>query len=348
MAKVVRVADTVRTAPVAARTADTVLAAAEAKAAPNAVAETRVEPHRTRRRTHEAVTKDATDDSTMVALAAGSSLVAAPAKTAEDSIVVAMAAARGAKPFSGKFARPAVPETLVGRIPGLSVDSFGNVAFKDQNATRVRVDGKQFFRNYEPEMFKNRVTDNNHQPIAGATLKIGPTNNYVMTDQNGFFSFNGADSQRVVVTAVGYTTKTYYAYELNNLAAVQLSQATSMLNDVVVVGYGASKSKKAARGYHAVTDTTAAQPLEGWSSYNEYISNNLQLPDPVVENHIHGEVDLAFEVDGAGKPVNISVVKSLCASCDAEAVRLLQQGPGWSKGKKAKGRKARGKLKVKF
>lgn len=240
----------------------------------------------------------------------------------------------------------AVAEDALKMLPGVAVDKDGNVVAQGERVTRIRVNGKQFFQASPKTLFQNRVIDYNHQPIPGATLQVGPTDNYVMTDRKGYFRFNAQDSQRVVVTAVGYTSKELYAYQLNDLPAVQLSPDTSRLNEVVVVGYGTSKTglaRKAMGAYHAVTDTNAAQPLEGWSNYNDYISSNLQLPDQAIVNHIHGEVDLTFEVDETGKPVNISVAKSLCDSCDAEAIRLLQQGPGWSKGKKAKG-----KLKVKF
>ncbi|HTJ11176.1 MAG TPA: carboxypeptidase-like regulatory domain-containing protein [Dinghuibacter sp.] len=264
----------------------------------------------------------------------------APA-TEIDSATVAMATVPAAAPAGN-----VVAEDALKKLPGVAVDKDGNVVAQGERVTRIRVNGKQFFPASPKTMFQNRVIDYNHQPIPGATLQVGPTDNYVMTDRKGYFRFNAQDSQRVVVTAVGYTSKELYAYQLNDLAAVQLSPDTSRLNEVVVVGYGTSKTglaRKAMGAYHAVTDTNAAQPLEGWSNYNDYISSNLQLPDQAIVNHIHGEVDLTFEVDETGKPVNISVAKSLCDSCDAEAIRLLQQGPGWSKGKKAKG-----KLKVKF
>lgn len=260
----------------------------------------------------------------------------------------------------GLAPKPDTMEYLLKHMPGVQVDSLtgngagsvagtlaGSVAGVDLRDVAVRENKqKQMLQKMDVAYFKNRVTDANNQPITGATVQILPAGNYLVTDRNGYFHFNAADSQaRVVVTAVGYTPRQYYAYQLNALPSVQLLEDTSNLNKVVVIGYGRAKvDAKLANGpYHATTDTTSAQPIDGWSSYNDYLSSNLQLPDQVVVNHIHGEVDLSFQVDETGKPVNISVVKSLCDSCDAEAIRLLQQGPGWKKGAKAKGR-----LKVHF
>ena len=52
---------------------------------------------------------------------------------------------------------------------------------------------------------------------------------------------------------------------------------------------------------------------------------------------------LSFDVDDNGIPRNIRVEKSLCASCDEEAIRLLKEGPKWEKKKNKKG-----KVKIRF
>ena len=51
-----------------------------------------------------------------------------------------------------------------------------------------------------------------------------------------------------------------------------------------------------------------------------------------------GVVEVSFEVDEMGNPVNIKVEKSLCDSCDKEAIRLVKDGPKWKRKAKKKGR----------
>ena len=41
------------------------------------------------------------------------------------------------------------------------------------------------------------------------------------------------------------------------------------------------------------------------------------------------DFQLSFKVNKAGKPVKVRVEKSLSASCDKEAIRLLTNGPAW-------------------
>jgi hypothetical protein len=47
-------------------------------------------------------------------------------------------------------------------------------------------------------------------------------------------------------------------------------------------------------------------------------------------------VQISFEVNKLGEPVNIKVEKSLCKECDEEAIRLIKQGPKWKTKKKKK------------
>jgi TonB family protein len=41
-------------------------------------------------------------------------------------------------------------------------------------------------------------------------------------------------------------------------------------------------------------------------------------------------VELSFEVNKNGEPVNIKIEKSLCSSCDKEAIRLINKAPAGS------------------
>lgn len=72
-----------------------------------------------------------------------------------------------------------------------------------------------------------------------------------------------------------------------------------------------------------------AEPEESWSEFGEYISEN--LPENFLKDSLNGTVKLSFDVNSSGKPVNIHVEKSLCEKCDAEALKLLEEGPKWKR-----------------
>jgi hypothetical protein len=84
------------------------------------------------------------------------------------------------------------------------------------------------------------------------------------------------------------------------------------------------------------------KPGVGYKEYDNYLRKQIVRPSEGDCTGVKGKVVLAFSVDGNGRPYNISVVKSLCPSADAEAIRLLKEGPGWKSGEKD------GRMEVRF
>ena len=80
------------------------------------------------------------------------------------------------------------------------------------------------------------------------------------------------------------------------------------------------------------------EPEVGWGNYNTYVANNIQIPENVRPKNTRSDVELSFDIDKTGQPINIKVTRSSqCKECDEEAKRLLKEGPKWKrKGKKSK------------
>jgi hypothetical protein len=124
---------------------------------------------------------------------------------------------------------------------------------------------------------------------------------------------------------------------IKNLDVV-LKRNELALEEVVVMN---KKAKTApARRMQVTIDTL--EPAGGWPGFDDYIANNLHAPEELQSKPVRGEVELSFDVDKNGEPVNITVVRSLCTKCDEEAIRLLKEGPKWKKNKK------KGKVTIRF
>ena len=126
---------------------------------------------------------------------------------------------------------------------------------------------------------------------------------------------------------------------IKNVDVVLKPQAVPNLSEVVVTK--ARANRKASRSPFVIADTL--EPEEGWDEYNDYIANNLKSPEEAKVKSLTGEVELSFDVNRNGHPINIKVEKSLCDPCDTEAIRLLKEGPKWKKKKNKKG-----KLRIRF
>ena len=90
------------------------------------------------------------------------------------------------------------------------------------------------------------VTDDNNDPILGATVQVKGTSNGVVTDDNGVYSIQASDGDVLVFSYIGFGRKemTVSGSTLN----VQLNEDVSLLNEVVV-----SSTRKPVRKLQATT-----------------------------------------------------------------------------------------------
>jgi TonB-linked SusC/RagA family outer membrane protein len=86
---------------------------------------------------------------------------------------------------------------------------------------------------------RGQITDLNHHGLAHVSVLEKGTQNGTVSDQNGDFTLQVAsDTSILIFSAVGYTTLEKTAH---NGMQVQMLLKNSMLDDVVVVGYGTQK-----------------------------------------------------------------------------------------------------------
>lgn len=91
---------------------------------------------------------------------------------------------------------------------------------------------------------------------------------------------------------------------------------------------------KAKRDPSSTSSSSQVVPVDGMKAYRAYLNKNIRASEGMPS----GTVLLSFDVDRNGRPKKVQVVNSLCTACDAEAIRLLVNGPKWStEDKKAKG-----------
>lgn len=88
-----------------------------------------------------------------------------------------------------------------------------------------------------------KVVDNSGNPIIGATLVVkNQTSRGTITNVDGAFSMKVSHNSIIVITSVGYEKKEIAASQLQN-ATIILEEATQLVDEVVVVGYGTKKKR---------------------------------------------------------------------------------------------------------
>ncbi|CAN5656372.1 TonB-dependent receptor [soil metagenome] len=86
------------------------------------------------------------------------------------------------------------------------------------------------------------VTNGENLPVSGATIVVKQTKLTSVTDVQGRFTIEAKAGQTIVVTNVGYESKELTIRSQASLA-ITLTQFTSTLNDVVVIGYGTQRKR---------------------------------------------------------------------------------------------------------
>lgn len=180
--------------------------------------------------------------------------------------------------------------------------------------------------------FTGRIVDQQNNPVPFANIMNRKDEVGTYTNEKGLFNLISSDSVlELQVKALGYETRNL-SISSDKRAEVVMNTDPSAYNYTIS---GKAKSKSTARKQNVQVEEP--EPEVGWSNYDIYIANNIRLPDNLQERP-KNSVELSFDIDNNGQPINIRVSQSSsCASCDQEAIRLLREGPKWKKKKGKKG-----------
>jgi CarboxypepD_reg-like domain/Gram-negative bacterial TonB protein C-terminal len=179
--------------------------------------------------------------------------------------------------------------------------------------------------------FIGRVTDQQDKPVAFANIAIRDSRRSNYTDANGNFKLIAGDSSlEVDIKSVGY---------ISRFARLSHSRA---LNKVILQSKGGSKKKLSAKTpvktAKEISDDNErdpslekpdVEPRDGFAAYQFYLLNNVRLPAEAANKGLKGVVELSFLVGDNGRLSDFKIEKSLCHSCDKEAIRLIKDGPPW-------------------
>jgi TonB family protein len=182
--------------------------------------------------------------------------------------------------------------------------------------------------------FKGKVLDNNNNPVPFANITNTRDNVGTYTDAKGNFTLISSDSvMDVQVKANAFLNNQAILKNNTTVNMINLQQDSTTVAPTVMFRNAVAKRK--------TTDSNIKleepEPADGWSNYDSYLANNIKIPEDIKIKKTSGEVEVSFEVDKLGEPVNIRIEQSLCSSCDQEAMRLVKEGPRWKKkGKQGK------------
>ena len=222
------------------------------------------------------------------------------------------------------------------------------VGFAERRADSVKAKFEEpFVVGFAPQslgsdkiVFSGNVVDQRDgKPIGGAVVKLAGSKNITATDTKGNFVLpadSSAKDKDLLISAIGFKEIPVVGMQDPNAIRTAMSGGKT-LNEIALIT-GSNGRKKENIPAPKIT-LRAEQNLNGKSAeditrpipvatinYQQYLENNNKLYNPKGPEQF---VILSFKVKTNGRPTDVTVIKSLNKKADAEAKRLIQDGPDW-------------------
>jgi outer membrane biosynthesis protein TonB len=231
-------------------------------------------------------------------------------------------------------------EKNIALAPVAKGQELNNDGFQNSNQAATK---KEVVFNHT---FNAEVIGPDKTPLSFANILVTSENVGTYADVKGKFRLLSSDSVLTVkVRAAGYSPRNV---QLNSGAAqntIVLDEQQVAAEDIIKLNSKVKKNTATNRRAMLLDTVLNVEPADGWSNYSSYLNNNLSPSDEILQNNIHGEVEVTFDVLSNGAVSNVNIAKSLCGDCDKEALRIIKEGPQW---KIKDSKKKNGKIKIKF
>lgn len=158
-------------------------------------------------------------------------------------------------------------------------DSFA----ADPNAGTVKNEIAELQQQQKKITVSGLLTDENGDPIIGATVLEKGTNNGVISNVNGRYTIKVPGNAVLQFAYVGYNTEEK-AVKNNTTINVRMVVSSVGLEDVVVIGYGQQKKESVV------------------SSINTVSSRELSMPTRSLANNLAGQISGVIAVQRSGEP----------------------------------------------
>lgn len=101
---------------------------------------------------------------------------------------------------------------------------------------------KESVQKKQTKKISGKVLDTEKQPLIGATVRVKGSDAATITDLDGNFSLVVSEGSELLLSYIGYAEKTIRIGSKSNYDVV-MEESSSVLSEVVVIGYGAVKKK---------------------------------------------------------------------------------------------------------
>ena len=215
-----------------------------------------------------------------------------------------------------------LPEKGEQKVKAEAVQPAPLMADEGLRTTTIAAEAPIIFR-----VYGKVIDEQNQEPIDNAVIELA--GRQVISDPIGRFEVGApALPADIRVGARGYRTKLFKWNQGDGFLQIGLQKLPPTTEEVVVTKMNATKN---ATGLVVIpNDTSQTAPIGGWQNFDGYFKQNMKAKGT---SKIYKSVSMSFEIDASGTPTAIEVTQSPGEEAKAEAIRLLQNGPKWKRGR---------------
>lgn len=166
-----------------------------------------------------------------------------------------------------------------------------------------------------------KVSDENGDPIIGATIQVANSGIGTATDVDGSYTLtlpNGMES--LVFSSTGYVQLQITVGSSDRLN-VQLTNNDMALSEVVVSDYSQADD--------ANQEVITPRPVGGFKKFRQYVASNMHHPEGSKQPRPKETVRIRFKINKDGSLSDFSSKSKVPQAYKDEAIRLLNEGPRW-------------------
>ncbi|MCX2573832.1 carboxypeptidase-like regulatory domain-containing protein [Pedobacter sandarakinus] len=192
----------------------------------------------------------------------------------------------------------------------------------------------------EKMVFIGSVVDQrNGNPIPGAVVKLAGSDKITTTNVNGYFALpadSSAKDKDLIINALGFKEEPVVGAQDPRVIREALSGNKSLNEIALITGSNGRKKEnipapkillRAEQNLNGKPTEEITKPVPvATIDYKQYLENNNKRYNPKGPEQY---VVLRFKVKKDGRPTDIKVIKSINNKTDAEARRLVLNGPDW-------------------
>lgn len=189
-----------------------------------------------------------------------------------------------------------------------------------QQQTSPRKDGK----GSPKRKITGKITDENGEPIIGATVREKGTSYGTVTDEKGNYSLEVSSDALVEVSYIGYKTQTFKG---NEAANIKLHEDTEGLDEIVVVGYGVQKKMDLSSSIVSLSTKNLGEMPNGLEAGLQSLAPGVQVTNGRIRIRGVGTIndtDPVYVVDGmiGGAMPNENNIESIQILKDAASCAI--------------------------